>query len=218
MVARGETLSKRGLVVGVGINDAPFPIQRAPYVDSEGTYHKRWVDPLYEAWKNVLTRTSDPKYIAKFPSYSTVNFCLEWKYLMNFYRWAETKDYEGKVLDKDIIGDGTLYSPETCCFVTERVNNFLVGHKIKKELPLGVTWESDRCKFKAEIALNGKSKRLGNFLNKWEAHLVYCKAKLELAFVVIEQEKVEDYIAVALINKLQKKVDEAEILYQQSLI
>ena len=131
----------------------------------------------------------------------------------------KNRDYNsGKVLDKDIIGDGSIYSPETCCFVSERVNNFLVGSKIKKDLPLGVTWEDDRKKYKAEIAWNRKSNRLGNFNNMWEAHLVYCKKKLELSHLVIEQEQVEDYIATALIAKLQKKVDKAEILYQQSLI
>ena len=63
-----------------------------------------------------------------------------------------------------------------------------------------------------------RSKNLGRYSTEYEAHLVYAKAKLNYAIEIINEYKVEDYIATALIAKLQKKVDKAEILYQQSLI
>lgn len=219
MVARGQTLTRRKLVEGVGINDVDFPTQREAFTDSLGIYHPFWIDPIYQYWRNILIRTHNEGFRKRNPAYYVVNVCEQWKSLSCFYGWAKVRDFSSKkVLDKDILGDGTIYEPNSCCFVTERVNNFLVGSKIKKELPLGVTWEADRQKYKAEIAWNKKSNRLGNFHNKWEAHLVYCKKKLELSYLVIEDEGVEDYVASALIAKLQKKVDEAEILYQQSLI
>ncbi len=219
MVARGTTLSKRKLVVGVGINDAPFPTQRLAYTDSEGVKHPKWTHPIYAYWRNVLTRTHDPKYHANFPAYVKADVVEEWKSFMGFYSWAEHQDYNsGKVLDKDILGDGTLYSPETCCFVDERVNNFLVGQSLKGSYLKGVHFDKESGKFRASMAMLGKTKNLGRYRNECEAHLVYCKAKLNYAFEILEEYKVEDYIAVALINKLQKKVDEAEVLYQQSLI
>lgn len=219
MVMRGTSLTKRKLVQGVGVNDAPFPTQRLAYTDEYGVLHEKWTHPVYAYWHNCLTRTNDHRYQTKFPAYTKVQIVDEWKLFMGFYSWAETKDYDsGKVLDKDILGNGTLYSPETCCFVHPRVNNFLVGQGIKSKWPTGVHLDKETGKFKAALGMLGKTKNLGRFYNVHEAHLVYCKAKLSYAEEIINEYKVEDYIASALITKLQKKVDEAEILYQRSLI
>jgi len=217
MVQRNSTLTKRKLVGGWGVNDLSKPVKRDAYIDDEGVYHKRWAYPLYEHWKNIIARARCPKYHAKFPAYSDVEVCEDWKYLSKFEEWALTHDYEGKALDKDILGDGKLYSPDTCCFITPRLNGFLVGCRIKKDLPLGVTWEQDRQKYKAEIAINGKSRRLGNFTNQWQAHLVYCKKKLELAQQILVEEQADERISSALQIKLQKQVDNAEMLYLESL-
>ena len=201
----------------MGVNDLARPVKRGEYIDDAGIHHPRWTCPIYTAWKNVITRSRCPKYHAKFPAYEDVEVCPEWQHLSNFEAWVETQDYLGKVLDKDILGDGKLYSPETCAFISARLNGFLVGTRIKKDLPLGVTWEDDRQKYKAEIAMNRKSKRLGNFHNKWEAHLVYCKAKLELAKQILVEEGADEGVSVALINKLQIQLDRAEALYQESV-
>ena len=174
---------------------------------------------MYEYWKNVLTRTHDSKYHEKFPAYLKARVVENWKPFMGFYEWAETQDYSGdKVLDKDILGDGTLYSPETCCFIPERVNNFLVGHTLKGSCLKGASFDKESGKFKASIGMLGKTKNLGRYFNQYEAHLVYCKAKLSYSFDIVNEYQVEDRVAAALIAKLQKKVDEAEVLYQQSLI
>lgn len=37
----------------------------------------------------------------------------------------EQQDHEGKVLDKDLVGDSTIYSPSTCCFIYQKTNMFL---------------------------------------------------------------------------------------------
>jgi len=68
------------------------------------------------------------------------------------------------------------------------------------------------------MAMLGKHKNLGRYRSQYEGHLVYCKAKLAYAIEIVNEYRVEDRIATALIQKLQKRVDEAEILYQQSLI
>lgn len=216
MSVRGVTRDKVKLVRGVGVNDLDFPVLREAYTDEEGVYHPAYNDPIYALWVNMLTRTNSPKYLVKFPAYKVVSVSEDWLLASNFYSWVQTKDYVGKVLDKDIIGDGTIYSAETCCFVSPRLNGFLIGSKLKKDLPLGVTWEADRQKYKAEIALGGKSKRLGNFKDKNEAHLVYCKKKLEIAQILVDDERVESFVKEALLTKLQNKVLEAELIYQQN--
>ncbi len=56
--------------------------------------------------------------------------CDEWKNdRVAFMDWAVENGYQiGLQLDKDIKGDGFLYSPNTCCFVTSKENN---NHKRK---------------------------------------------------------------------------------------
>lgn len=62
--------------------------------------------------------------------------CDEWlNDFMAFYNWAISNGWEeGLQLDKDIKGNGKLYSPETCIFVTRKINcrnksnNKLIDH------------------------------------------------------------------------------------------
>ena len=209
MVKVLRTYKKSGLVQGFGVNDLEFAV----------TFNGK-IDPIYDTWKKMLSRAFSEAWHKRYPSYIGVGVSEEWVSAKSFYKWAENKYSKGKQLDKDIIGDGTLYSPESCCFVSKKLNQFLIGQNITHDYPMGVYKEEGRAKFKVMISagVQGKSEQLGSFENMHEGHLVYCKRKLELADSLIRQEQVEDYIATALIAKLQKKVDEAEILYQQSLI
>lgn len=40
----------------------------------------------------------------------------------------------------------------------------------------GISWDSERGKWRAEIRINGKNTRIGRFDTELEAHLAYCKA------------------------------------------
>lgn len=109
------------LVCGFGINDADYVVQRK-YRDSNG---KRKTDycPYYRKWQNMVERCYSNR--CGYSTYSKTFVCEEWKYFSNFKSWMETKDWEGKYLDKDLLGDGTLYSPETCCFIDNQTNVFI---------------------------------------------------------------------------------------------
>ena len=213
-------MTRSKLVQGFGINDLKFTVSRSSYTDAYGIFHKHYTDPIYGTWKHMLRRVKSESLHLKTPSYANTEVFEGWKFASVFYEWAEDKYEPGKELDKDILGDGTLYSPSTCCFVPKRVNQFLIGNTRESVYPMGVYKEHGRARFKAMIGAgrHGKTEHIGSFENMWEGHLSYCKRKLDLAAGLIDEEKLEDYIATALIAKLQKKVDEAEILYQQSLI
>jgi len=53
-----------------------------------------------------------------------VRVCIEWKdNPQSFFDWAVISGYkEGLQIDKDKLGDGLLYSPETCCWITGKEN------------------------------------------------------------------------------------------------
>jgi len=52
-----------------------------------------------------------------------VSVCDEWRNNpQSFFDWAKKGYKPGLTIDKDIIGDGLLYSPETCIWVTQKIN------------------------------------------------------------------------------------------------
>jgi hypothetical protein len=96
-----------GIVCGIGIND----IGQSDI-------------GLFTTWHGMLFRCYDKKYNS---SYSGCEVCDEWKTLSKFAVWYYDNHKEGWQLDKDILGDGKLYSPKTCCFVPSEINMCLVG-------------------------------------------------------------------------------------------
>lgn len=81
--------------------------------------------PLYSIWHGMKTRC----YNKKAKNYNIyggrgVCVCKEWLDSFKlFYDWAISNGWgKGLQLDKDIKGDGFLYSPSSCSFVTAKKN------------------------------------------------------------------------------------------------
>lgn len=159
------------LVHGVGINDL------------KGFYNKKFSDcHFYRTWQKMLGRCYDSKYQKTRPSYRDCCVCNEWQIFSNFKSWMEKQDWEGKCLDKDILGDGKIYSPNTCIFVSKEVNNFLTdSRKTRGEFPVGVSWSEFHGKFRAYCS-NGEGKNLfiGFFEDPYTAHKAYLDKKLDM--------------------------------------
>lgn len=82
--------------------------------------------PLWGVWSGIKQRC----YYKKGDSYRNygamgVRMCKEWKEnFLSFYTWAMQNGWErGLFVDKDIKGNGKLYSPKMCCIVTRAENN-----------------------------------------------------------------------------------------------
>lgn len=104
-------------VYGIGINDADYPVN---ITEGEGKQRKIiWRCAYYQKWVNMLDRVNGSHYR---PSYVETSVCEDWLNFSAFKSWMEQQDWQGKELDKDLKGDGTLYSPETCVFVSKKVN------------------------------------------------------------------------------------------------
>ena len=103
----------------------------------------------------------------------------------------EQQDWENKELDKDILGDGKLYSPDTCAFVNKVTNTFLnTCAKSRGQWPLGVSYDPAVNKFKANCSnpLSGKREILGRFDTPEAAHEAWRKRKHELAQLLADTE------------------------------
>lgn len=102
-------------------------MRRIKYSHStKGEYRK-----LYMSWKGMVYRCYRKK-DKSYPFYGAkgVKVCEEWltDYQV-FFDWSlESGWEEGKELDKDSKGDGFLYSPETCVWLTKAEH-----YKIKKK-------------------------------------------------------------------------------------
>jgi len=98
-------------------------------------------------------------------------------------------------LDKDILGDGKIYSKEVCCFVPDFVNVlFTLAGARRGEFPLGVS-KQQKCKgFIARCHNNignGESINLGSYNTPEEAHAAYQGFKAATI-----RESAERYIAL----------------------
>lgn len=73
----------------------------------------------------MIERCYDP-YSLSYDNYGGrgVTVCDEWiEDKQEFIDWAIANGWKNELeLDKDILGDGLLYSPTTCCWVTREVN------------------------------------------------------------------------------------------------
>lgn len=83
---------------------------------------------LQKTYYGMINRCySGNKFSVSYKKYEQkgVTVCDEWIKDKNlFCEWALNNGYEaGLQLDKDIRGNGLLYSPDTCCFVTAKENN-----------------------------------------------------------------------------------------------
>lgn len=105
---------------GLGVNDVEYAVN---ITRGEGKYRKIvWRCPYYQKWVNMLDRVYGN---TDRPTYRHVKVCEDWLSFANFKMWMEKQDWFGKELDKDLLGNGDLYSPNTCMFVSKKVNMLL---------------------------------------------------------------------------------------------
>lgn len=144
---------KSSIILGIGINDADYFIKSST-----------WVCPFYQVWISMLKRCYSKK---KPVQYENTTVWDEWLTFSNFKRWMLTQDYQGKVLDKDLIGNSSEYNPHNCCFIYQKTNMFL----------------SNSSRDKHGLLVNDKWKvrvgdvYLGSFENKELANKAYLQEK-----------------------------------------
>jgi hypothetical protein len=113
----------------------------------------------------------------------------------------ETQDWVGKQLDKDLLNKGNkVYSPKTCIFVSNRVNN-LLGLKATRNSPykLGVVKGTSGKPYLAYCNDGFKLAYLGGFQTEDEAHLAYLKFK-KLVIINCANEQTDLKLKQALLN------------------
>lgn len=195
---------KKSLIFGVGINDVDYSIETKEfYYDSWGKKRSRvvWSCPFYRRWRDMLRRCYDISYQERQPTYVNCEVVDEWKTLSNFKAWMETQDWEGKQLDKDLLVRGNkVYGPETCVFVDQLVNLFLIDDLTnQKEQPVGVSWYKPLSKYRVQCRnpFTGKQEYLGYFTDQSKAHQIWKERKYYFACQLADLQT-DERVAVAI--------------------
>lgn len=164
----------------------------------------------YNYWRAMMRRCYDEKTKINLPTYKYCTVCEEWHNFQNFAKWFDENYYEidneKMCLDKDILIKGNkIYSPETCVFVPEYINNlFTKCNKSRGKYPIGVYYSEKRSKFRVGININ-KKLNCGKYFNTAEeAFKVYKNMK----------EKEIKRIADEYKDKIPKRVYDAMYKYK----
>ena len=183
--------TKSTFIYGVAINDADYNVTKS-FIDLDGN-KVTTICPIYTIWKNMLTRVYCKTYHAKNPQYIEVSVDRDWLSFMTFRMWALEHYFNGAVLDKDLYDPtAKCYSPETCTFVSQDINQLIHYNARKKtsNLPTGVSLTSSTNKrpYYARLQKYGKYVRLGTFDTIEEAEVAYLTAKAAYIHDVASQQ------------------------------
>jgi hypothetical protein len=187
------------LVYGVGINDASYKVTKTERGQAV------WYCPYYTTWKSMLSRCYPASCKKKYPSYEGAQVCDSWLRFSNFRSWMMEQQWiefseddeckiERKQLDKDLLSGkkrGKLYSPNTCVFVSNRINVFLLDRKgARGSSPLGVCKHSKSKKYRAQVnnPFTKEYEYLGLFPSPEIAQAFYIARKKEFAKQLSEEE------------------------------
>lgn len=127
-------------------------------------------------WQNMLSRCYYSKNGIVYPD---TKVSENWHSFENFLAWYSEEikyvNWPGRVfLDKDIIGDSTLYSSETCCLVPSKINTIMASPRGGKYLPGAEKLPSGRYR-----GVQGYKSRTMLFQTEIEAHIAYVDFKLQ---------------------------------------
>lgn len=96
----------------------------------------------YWVWSSMIKRVFGKKVSY---NYKDVTIEKEWFNLQNFGKWFDKNYVEGYHLDKDLKIPGEKhYSPDSCLFVPQSINNLFHESNQNKDFPLGVKVYGDR--------------------------------------------------------------------------
>ena len=201
-VRQGETIKNKEmkLVCGWGVNDANYVIRDCL---------------IYRCWVSMIKRCHCPKYQARQRTYVDCWIDERWKYFMAFRAWyLEQNPKPGEQLDKDFLGGGKLYSPETCCFVIRLLNNVFGDHRIDRGLwPQGVTRDKLNSKFVARMNRKGKTFHLGCSDTPEEASAAYLKAKAAYVEELLAEFPQSLRLAEGIRRKMTELIEQEEALW-----
>lgn len=144
--------------------------------------------PAYAAWMNMLSRCYDSNY--KDPHlYKNSTIHEDWHCFQTFAEWyykelSDLKRNGKSYLDKDILGNGKLYSDKSCCLVSPAINTIIKQVHGGKFLP-GVRQSSNGL-YRVVPGYECSEER---FTLENDAHMAFVEAKSEKIKALAKEHK-----------------------------
>lgn len=187
-----SSYAKRRLLYGKAINDADYVVK--PMINRE-----RLECLAYIVWRDMIQRSLDPVYKEKFPCYKDTFVADVWLSFMNFREWWVSNAIHGWQIDKDMLSDTKIYSPETCIYIPQWLNTFIPDRGKTR----GVHFDKSRNKFKAYSIEHGVLKNIGRYDSFEEAKAAFISSKIEY----IKKRKADiDAIDIRIYPRLMLKI------------
>lgn len=176
-----------------------------------GKYSSKIHKKAYREWLSMFTRCYDDKYQEKYLTYKECVVCKEWYNFQNFAEWYYNNYYEIKGqkmrLDKDILNKGNkIYSPNTCVFVPERINNLFVKRDNDRgELPIGCTYnDKDKKWIKVQCNMINKQEHIGFFSYKEPFKAFTCYKNFKENYIKQVADEYKNLIPIDLYNAMYR--------------
>lgn len=167
------SINRRNAVCDIFINDAPF--NASLVVDGARIWHEG-----YQNWVHMIHR-SYGKVKNHFPTYGGVEICDEWRSFMAFRKWWIEAYVAGWCLDKDILGNGKLYSPDTCLYIPQWLNKFMnISEASRGKHPIGTSKSGNGFIAHVKNPITGKHEYLGYFKTDLDGSAAWRARKLEI--------------------------------------
>lgn len=179
-----------------------------------GKYKTSDYSVFHKIWDKIIRRVYDTKTINRRISYTKAKMCKEWENFQNFAKWCEENYIEGWTIDKDLLSNpnNKIYSPSTCCFLPNDLNNILsIRTAINKKLPVGVI--NYKNKYRVQFSKYSYPAYYGDYNTVEEAVKIYIKYKKEYIIEVANKYKTQlkPHVYEKLINYDIKEIYHSEL-------
>lgn len=153
-----------------------------------GKYSQKDNKNIFSIWSAMLKRCYNNNVLLKQPSYIGCSVCEEWHNFQNFAEWYIKFSIKDFSMDKDLLSDFKIYSPETCVFIPRYINNFIsVKQTNNTSGYIGVYLDKKTNKWKSQISIDKKRTQLGRFSNIEDAINIYTITRKDCAKDLLNQ-------------------------------
>lgn len=175
-------------------------------VGYQGSENVDCTSESYLRWHDMINRCYNEKFLENHSEYVGCTVCEEWLNYSNFKVWYDQNKIAGMSLDldKDILFKGNReYSPATVAFVPHTINTLFVNRKKSRgDLPIGVSFDKEKNKYRASMGFMGQKIKLGRFESAEAAFARYKEYKEDFIKDIAEQyrDEIPDKVYQAMQN------------------
>lgn len=193
------TVDKYGLSTGK-IDDPNYPRIFNVGCRGSGVYNKTKNKDAYQVWYNIMSRcynykAKDFKYYGK----RGVEVCKHWHNFQNFAGWFYSNRVQDYDIDKELFGNGVLYSADTCCFIPRRLNLLL------SSLNKGIIKDNTSGKYIVKLSHpEGRVEYFGKYDNKSEAASVAKCAQIKRLKDIADDMLCKNLITLEIYSKIEE--------------